>query len=112
MSKNSGQAQVLEHARPGDFVYLDPPYEPLSKTSSFQAYTGGGFARADQQRLRDVFDELSRRGVFVMLSNSATSEVRALYRAWPVVEVLAPRSVNCAIARRGSVRELVVRNYA
>lgn len=103
---------VLDHVRAGDFVYLDPPYEPVSKTSSFQAYTGDGFARAEQVRLREVFDELSRRGVFAMLSNSSTSEVRALYRPWAVVEVLAPRSVNCAGSRRGAVRELVIRNYA
>jgi len=103
---------VLEHVRAGDFVYLDPPYDPLSKTSSFQAYTGDGFTRGDQVRLREVFDELSRRGVLAMLSNSDTSDVRALYRSWSAVKVLAQRSVNSAVTRRGAVSELVIRNYA
>jgi len=104
--------RVVEHVQAGDFVYLDPPYEPVSSTSNFRAYARDGFGRADHIRLRNVFAELSRRGVSAMLSNSDTSEVRALYRRWPLVEVMATRSVNCATSRRGAVREVVVRNYA
>jgi DNA adenine methylase len=107
-----GFEAVLANATNGDFVYLDPPYGPVSRTASFRGYAEGGFSGADQERLRDVFGELTRRGIPVMLSNSDTDEVRVLYRGFAIVEVSAPRSVNSVPARRGRVRELVVRNYA
>ncbi len=95
----------------GDFVYLDPPYVPVSKTSNFTSYASGGFTREDQTKLRDVFAQLARCGARVMLSNSNTPEVRELYRGFRVDVVRAPRNVSCKADGRGAVNELVVRNY-
>jgi DNA adenine methylase len=102
---------VLEDATRGDFVYLDPPYEPVSRTSSFTAYAQGGFTRSDQMHLRDVYRGLDRRGCKVMLSNSDAPLVRELYGAFHIHEVRAPRAVSCDPAKRGAVTELVIRNY-
>jgi DNA adenine methylase len=102
---------LLSIARPGDFVYLDPPYEPISSTASFTSYARDGFDQDDQARLRDVFDELSRRGCRCMLSNSDVPFIRELYRRHRVDTVAAPRAVSCDARTRGSVSEVVVRNY-
>jgi DNA adenine methylase len=102
---------LLERARPGDFVYLDPPYEPVSRTANFTGYASGGFSQEDQTRLRDVFDELTRRGCKCMLSNSDVPFIRDLYRRHRIDTVAAPRAVNCDARRRGLVSEVVVRNY-
>jgi DNA adenine methylase len=101
---------VLERAVPGDLVYFDPPYAPLSATACFTAYQAGGFSAADQARLRDVCAELARRGVHVMLSNSDTELVHALYGAPPfrLDRVQAGRAINSNAARRGRITELIV----
>jgi DNA adenine methylase len=102
---------LLSEARPGDFIYMDPPYEPLSRTANFTSYAQDGFSQTDQTRLRDVFRELDRRGAKLMLSNSDVPLIRDLYRGYVIDVVLAPRAVNCDAKSRGPVRELVVRNY-
>lgn len=107
----AGFEQVLRWAKPGDFVYFDPPYVPVSDTSNFTSYARDGFGPAEQRRLRDVFGELDRRGCKLMLSNSDTDFVRDAYRAWRIDVVAAPRAVNCDARRRGKVTEVVVRNY-
>jgi len=63
---NTGFEAVLERANPGDFVYFDPPYVPLSATSSFTSYTSDGFTAADQLRLRDVALRLKHKDVHVL----------------------------------------------
>jgi DNA adenine methylase len=102
---------LLKLARPGDFVYLDPPYEPVSRTASFTSYAQDGFTQDDQARLRDVFAELTRRGCRCMLSNSDVPFIRTLYREFRIDTVAAPRAVSCDATRRGPVSEVVVRNY-
>ncbi len=101
----------LSRAQTGDFVYLDPPYVPLSETANFTAYTKNGFGPEDQQRLADMCRELDRRGVLFMLSNSDTPWVRDLYRGFHIQQVWARRSINANGAGRGPVAEVVVRNY-
>ena len=103
--------QVLARACAGDFVYLDPPYVPVSATSDFTSYAAGGFGWEDQQRLAAACRSLSERGVKIMLSNSDTPSVRALYRGFHVTRVLAARSINSKATKRGQVGEVVVRNY-
>lgn len=103
---------VLEHARAGDFVYLDPPYDPVSKTASFTAYTAGAFGPEEQKRLAEVFRALDRLGCFVMLSNSGTEFVRRLYEGYDIRAVRAKRAISCKSDGRGSVGELVIRSYA
>src|SRR5690606_15336897 len=72
---------ALAAPQEGDFVYLDPPFEPLSKTSSFTGYTQGSFGRDEQQRLKWAVDDLTARGVRVMLSNSPQDYILGLYGA-------------------------------
>jgi DNA adenine methylase len=102
---------LLESAKPGDFVYMDPPYEPVSRTANFTAYAQDGFAQEDQRRLRDVYRELDRRGSKLMLSNSDVPFIRELYRGYRIDVVKAPRAVSCDASARGPVNEVVVRNY-
>ncbi len=102
---------LLERGKPGDFVYFDPPYEPVSDTASFTSYSRDGFNRADQTRLRDVYRALDRRGCKLMLSNSDVPFIRDLYRDFRIDTVAAPRAINCNAAKRGKVAEVVVRNY-
>lgn len=108
----AGFEEMLDYVRPGDFVYLDPPYEPVSQTASFTAYAAGdGFSRADQTRLRDVVSELDRRGAKIMLSNSDVPFIRELYTKFRIDRVAAPRAINCDARGRGLVSEVLVRNY-
>ena len=103
--------RVLEAAAPGDFVYLDPPYDPLSDTASFTGYTVEDFRVADQRRLADLFRELDRRGCRVMLSNSSTGLIRELYAGYRQVEVQAARVISSKADSRGAIPELLVMNY-
>lgn len=102
----------LADAARGDFVYLDPPYVPLSPTSSFSAYADGAFGPGDQARLAACFRELDDRGCLLALSNSDTPAVRQLYRGFEITEVDAPRSISARGSARGSAPEVLVRNRA
>ncbi|MCB9611570.1 MAG: DNA adenine methylase [Sandaracinus sp.] len=108
---NDSFEALLRHAKPGDFVYFDPPYEPVSRTASFTGYAREGFSQDDQTRLRDVFAELDRRGCKLMLSNNDVPFIRELYDRWNVDVVQCPRAINCDPNGRGKVPEVVVRNY-
>jgi len=94
----------------GDFVYFDPPYVPLSATSSFTGYASGGFGLDDQRRLRGVARSLAERGVHVLLSNSSSPLVRDLYGGPPFVieEVNATRAINSKTEGRGAVKEVLI----
>ncbi len=100
----------LQRAAPGDFVYLDPPYDPVSETSSFTSYTRDAFTWEDQKRLAAGCAALDRRGVRFLLSNSATPRIRALYRGFEQRVVEAPRHISCKGGGRGRVEELLVFN--
>jgi DNA adenine methylase len=107
----TGFEALLANARPGDFVYFDPPYAPVSRTASFTAYAQDGFSHEDQTRLRDVFAALDKRRCKLMLSNSDVPSIRELYAKFHIDTVAAPRAINCDSSRRGLVSEVVVRNY-
>lgn len=93
----------------GDLVYFDPPYVPLSVTSSFTSYTSSGFGRDAQVRLRDLALALKQRGVHVLLSNSSADFVRDLYQpGFTIAEVSATRLVNSKATGRGAILELVI----
>ncbi len=102
---------ILESAQPGDFVYFDPPYDPVSKTASFTSYTRHSFGEPEQRRLAEVFAALAARGCRCMLSNSYTPLILDLYRAFRIDIVQATRAINSKGDARGAVREVVVRNY-
>ncbi|MDX2020936.1 MAG: DNA adenine methylase [Deltaproteobacteria bacterium] len=102
---------VTRVAREGDFVYFDPPYDPVSASASFTSYTQHNFTAEDQTKLAQTFALLSERGCMVMLSNSDTPFVRKLYQNFHIHRVPARRSINTRADKRGSVWEVVVTNY-
>ncbi|MDP6277830.1 MAG: DNA adenine methylase [Nitrospinota bacterium] len=106
-----GFQDIPEWTEAGDFVYLDPPYQPLSKTSNFTAYTAGGFGEDAQRGLAAACRALDGAGVRFMLSNSDTPLIRKLYKGFDIKQVLAARAINSSTAGRGKIPELVVRNY-
>lgn len=99
--ENCDYRQATDQAQPGDFVYLDPPYVPLTKTASFAGYMKGGFGIDDPMALAKVFTGLVSLGVSVMTSNSNTATVRDLYKNFNIETVHASRSVNCKPGCRG-----------
>ena len=103
--------EVLANTKKGTFVYLDPPYDPISETSSFTGYSKGGFSKEDQVRLRQCCDDLNKRGIKFMLSNSATPFIMEQYAAYNITIVQAKRAINSVGSKRGDVDEVVVRNY-
>ena len=107
----TGFESLLGSARPGDFVYFDPPYEPVSDTANFTAYAQEGFGRQEQWKLYEVFGALDRRGCKLMLSNSDVPFVRDLYRRFRIDVVSARRAINRDASKRGPIAEVVVRNY-
>lgn len=106
---------VLKKAKRGDFIYFDPPYYPVSETSSFTSYTKEGFFEKEQEELRDIFFELHKRGCFVMLSNSDTKLINDLYsnldNKITIHKVYAGRAINSKGNKRGKITEVVVTNY-
>ncbi|HEY9841827.1 MAG: DNA adenine methylase [Candidatus Sericytochromatia bacterium] len=102
---------AVSGARSGDFVYFDPPYDPVSHSASFTAYQQCGFGRNEQRRLARVVHDLTRRGCRVMLSNSATDFIRSLYKELHVIRVAATRRINSVGSGRGEIDELLVLNY-
>jgi DNA adenine methylase len=100
---------VASRAKAGDFVYFDPPYVPLSGSSSFTSYTKGGFGEPEQRALADLARRLKKKGVHVVLSNSAAPLVRELYgEGFTLHEVKAARSVNATASGRGKITELII----
>lgn len=105
--------KVLDFAGKDDFVYFDPPYIPLSKTSSFTRYSKSDFSMKEQKRLCEVFETLDSRGCFVMVSNSDHALTRELYRQHKknTVVVRAKRMINSVGSKRGAINELIITNY-
>ncbi len=96
----------------GDFIYLDPPYQPVSKTSSFTDYAPGGFSERDQVELAEQFAKLVDSGCTVLLSNSETALTRRLYRNFEVRKVTVNRPINSVGTGRKGYKELVVLGLA
>lgn len=102
---------ALQGAEKGDLIYFDPPYQPLSKSSSFTSYTGGGFNATDQERLANLFINLDRRGCRVLLSNSNAPLIRDLYKGFNIHEIEARRAINSKANGRGPITELLITNF-
>lgn len=103
--------RVCRRARGHDFVYLDPPYHPLSATSSFTGYTKDSFDEDDQVRLAATFRAMDARGCRVMLSNSSTPLIRELYEGFTIITLRAARAISCKGNGRGKIEEVLVMNY-
>jgi DNA adenine methylase len=102
---------LVEKAQAGDFIYLDPPYHPLSKTAMFTNYVAEAFDEKDQMELSQVATTLSEKGCLFMESNSNTDFVKDLYKDFKIQEVLARRSINREKSKRGVITELVITNF-
>lgn len=103
--------EILEDIDRNSFVYLDPPYHPISASSNFTGYVQGGWDSRDQIRLREACDNLTRRGIRFLLSNSCSDFIRNLYREYNISVVKAVRSINADAEKRGEIDELLIRNY-
>ncbi|HWL86871.1 MAG TPA: DNA adenine methylase [Polyangiaceae bacterium] len=104
-------SEVTRDMGPGDFVYFDPPYVPVSDTADFTSYASGGFGRPDQERLVAEFRALRERGAKAMISNADTEETRSLYADFAVYVVRAARNINSDPTKRGETNELLVQSW-
>ncbi len=106
--------EILKLPKKGDFVYLDPPYDPISETANFTGYNESGFNKDAQTRLKKACDELDKKGVHFLLSNSATEYIINLYGANPnyiIKQISAKRAINCQADKRNTVKEVLIYNY-
>ena len=108
---NKSYSEAVQGLPANSFVYLDPPYDPISVTASFTGYNAGGFSREDQIALRDCCRQLDAAGIKFMLSNSATEFIQDIYSDFNITIVPAKRAINSVGSKRGCVDEVVVRNY-
>ena len=103
--------KLLPKIRKRSFVYLDPPYDPVSDTASFTGYNLAGFDKDDQHSLKEFCDKLKYKGVNFLLSNSATDFIQELYKDYEIDIVKVPRAINSDGSKRSPVNEVLVRNY-
>lgn len=103
--------EILKYVQKGDFIYLDPPYYPISETANFKNYTSDGFSKKNHLRVYKVFKTLDEREAYVMLSNSNTPFIRQLFKDYNITEVFSNRFINRKVDGRGKIIELVIRNY-
>ncbi|KRN75657.1 hypothetical protein IV73_GL000149 [Weissella kandleri] len=111
---NGDYAEALKGVQRGDFVYLDPPYAPVSEDkNSFVGYTLNGFGFEEQQRLLSIFDELTKKGVYAMMSNSSVPAIHDLYKKYAKTTAIvgATRNINSKSSGRNKVDEVIVMNY-
>ena len=105
-----GFQNILDKPQEADFVYLDPPYFPVD-TTSFVGYSKNGFGKKDHEDLATMFEQMSERGVRVLLSNSNTEWVKERYKEFSIIEVTGNRSIGAKGDSRGKVKELLIKNY-
>lgn len=109
--KNCDFEESINGIEKDSFVYLDPPYDPVSKTSNFTGYNQGGFGDTEQIRIKEMCDKLNKKGVKFLLSNSATPFIKELYKDYIIDVVNAKRTVNSKADKRGEIEEVLIRNY-
>jgi len=109
---NTDFEKAVLDAKKGDFVYFDPPYDPVSNTASFTGYDVNGFDKEEQKRLKSVFDDLTSRGCQALLSNADTDFIIKLYGGrYKIEKISATRAINSNALKRGKITEVLVRNY-
>lgn len=108
---NGDYSDILETADENSFIYLDPPYHPISENSNFTGYVQGGWDMFDQIRLRDVCDILNEKGAKFLLSNSSSPFIKDQYEKYKITTVKAIRAINSNGADRGEIDEVLIKNY-
>ena len=104
---------ILNDAKKGDFVYFDPPYQPVSDTANFTSYTHRDFTEDDLQRLADLANQLNSKGLHVLLSNSNTKIVKKIFssKKWKIKEIVVNRAINSNSQKRTGHKEVLIKNY-
>ena len=108
---NGDYEKVLNSVTADTFVYLDPPYHPISESSNFTGYVQGGWSEIHQIRLKKACDDLDKKGVKFLLSNSAAPFIKELYSEYKIHSINANRSINSVGEKRGQIEELLIKNY-
>lgn len=112
ISINCGDySDILETADENCFIYLDPPYHPISENSNFTGYVQGGWDMSDQIRLREVCDTLNEKGAKFLLSNSSSHFIKDQYKNYKITNVKAIRAINSNGSDRGEIDEVLIKNY-
>ncbi len=116
--RNAGFETIEPGIKTHSFVYFDPPYRPISKTSGFTSYSKYKFTDVDQTRLADLFHRLDKCGAKLMLSNSDPKNTNPddnffdqLYNNFQIFRIPAKRMINSNAAKRHAINEIIVTNY-
>ncbi len=109
--RNSDYDEILQEADKKSFLYLDPPYHPVSESSNFTGYVQGGWDMNEQIRLREACDRLNKKGVKFLQSNSSSDFIKEQYKNYKIYIIKANRSVNSDGEKRGQVEEVLIKNY-
>ena len=103
--------RIMDDVRPGDFVYFDPPYVPISKTSDFTSYAKGRFGCKEHEQLAELAGHLANLGVRVVVSNSFTDFTTNLYKDFHIYQVAVNRIIGSFAGRRGEIAEIMATNF-
>ncbi len=109
--ENTDYETILKEADRNSFVYLDPPYHPVSESSNFTGYVQGGWDESDQVRLKESCDRLDEKGIKFLQSNSCASFIKELYVNYHIHIIKANRAINSDGEKRGEVEEVLIKNY-
>lgn len=107
---NHSYEDILPLISDGDFIYLDPPYPPISNTASFQHYTIDKFPHQEQIKVAHFAEKIANTGAKVLVSNASLDSIKELYKNWNIFELNTTRYVSCK-SERLKVKELIIRNY-
>ncbi|KAB8040027.1 Dam family site-specific DNA-(adenine-N6)-methyltransferase [Silvanigrella paludirubra] len=99
---------IIDSAEFGDFIYCDPPYEPLSVSSSFNSYNSGGFSFLEQERLFNSCKRAVQKGATIIISNSNSPKIIELYKDWDIYKIKVKRMINSKGDGRGKIEEVII----
>lgn len=99
--------ETMKLARPGDVIYCDPPYVPLTETAKFTSYTSGGFGIQEQEMLADMAKTLSKKGINVVISNHDTIFTQTAYESAKIISFQVRRFISCKGEARGQANEML-----
>jgi DNA adenine methylase len=102
---------IISKCENNDFIYLDPPYFPISKTSNFTDYTKECFGILEHNELAKEFERLSSIGVKAVLSNSNSEYIKSLYKKYNIIKIRSLRNINCNPHKRKDHYDLIILNY-
>lgn len=99
--------ETMAQAKPGDVVYCDPPYVPISQTANFTSYSRLNFTQEDQKDLAALAKELSEKGVFIIISNHDTPFTQEVYQSAQIYPFQVQRYISCQGAKRQKANEML-----